>query len=244
MSRFLVGLVVVAAGVAGGISLTAVLGGESGSDPCYGEGQLQERRTVPETGKTYNFCRRLGAQIVFDDQGTPVVIGVFDEEVVEYYKTHPAENPVLIAQQTADADLAQNYFVAITPPAANQGDPCPTDTRRTEFPETGVSVCMPSRWTVQESAGTRLKIGDETAFLVISERGPARSAGTKCARPAIVQTTGGELRICATPISPRGGQGHGLILPSGRGGSLSLSDVDNTQARDLAFAVAYSILEE
>jgi hypothetical protein len=244
--RFVTGLAIVVVGISAGIGLTAVLGGSADDDPCHGTGQVDRVIVGPaeEGSKEYTVCKQLGHEVIFDPDGTPVSETIREEDVIEYYKTHPAENPRVIADETADAQAAINDFMSITPPAVDNGDTCPESTSRTTFSSAALSLCMPDSWKVKLESEGALTVGDDEAIVAIYPSGTRGTAGTKCESPAVVTTKSGELSICASRLDPWNGQGHGLTFPSGREGGLSVYDIRNTSARELAFAVAYSVVEE
>jgi hypothetical protein len=241
----LVSITVLGLGLAAGIGLSAALSGSSADDPCFGAGRLDRKIIGPadEGSKEFSVCKRLGLEVIFDPDGTAVIQNLRDEEIVEYYKTRPAENPIVIANATADAEIVKS-FVDITPPAKLAEGDCPKEAARTSFPEAGLSLCMPVSWIVKLDTEGSLTVGDAGSTLAIYPKGTSGTYGTRCERPATVPISGGDLRICAGPLGPENDQGHGLVLPSGREGGLAIYNIANVASRNLTFAVAYSIVEE
>lgn len=246
LPRFIALALMLVAGIGGGIGLSAVLTGSSADDPCRGFGTRDRVITGPaeEGSKEFSVCTKPGYEVIFDPEGTPVSQTLREEELIEYYKTHPAENPRVIAEQTADAEFAETAFMDITPPEVKvQPGECPADMTVHTATFVGVEFCLPADWKVMDDSTERLKAGVEgSAAVEIYAESIRDTGGTRCARPALVETNDGTLLICARDYatSPWGEQGHGLLYPNGREGGLSLSDPEDQAVRDIAFQVAYS----
>lgn len=243
--RLMVSLTVLGLGLAAGITLSAILSGSSASDPCSGEGTLDSRVTNKDENGSQEFtiCTKVGQRVIFDAKGTPVDVTVRDEEVAEYYKTHPAENPRVIADQTADADLAENGFVEVELPVPLDAD-CPATAVRTKFDKIGISLCVPDEWHVMTDEPQLIDIGTDWVVLGYSSLDSEDTVGTRCARPQLIELRTGAAMFCAFRTDALGGQGHGIILASGRNGGMSLTKPGTTEdQRELALQVLFSVEE-
>ncbi len=241
--RLLVSLTVLGLGLAAGISLSAILSGSSASDPCFGEGTLDSRVTNKDENGSQEFtiCTKVGQRVIFDANGTPVDVTVRDEEVAEYYKTHPAENPRVIADKTADADIANNSFVEVELPVPLATD-CPPAAVRTKFERVGISLCVPDGWQVVTDDSQTIDIGTDWAVVGFSTLDVTDTAGTRCAKPQLIDLKSGHARFCAGK-EVAGGRGHGIILASGRNGGMSLTKPVTAEQRELALQVLFSVEE-
>lgn len=223
---------VLAAGIAGGIGLNAALTGTTADDPCHGFGTQDRTITGPaeEGSKEFTVCKKPGYEVVFDPDGTPVVQSLREEEAIEYYKTHPAENPVLIADQTYEADFAQNGFVKFDAPSVADAV-FPGECQEVET-IVGASACLPPGWKVLVDSPEIARFGDEiSAYLAIYPASAVGTAGTKCSAPATVELAAGKLAVCAFPVDPFGWQGHGLRFSNEREAGLTLMTPKDEAAR-------------
>lgn len=233
------------AGIASGIGLTTVLGGAKSADPCFGTGagSLDRVITAPEAngGKKYNVCSKLGQRVIFDAQtGEVVDVSLFEDQLVDYYKQNPDQNPRIIAEKTYAAEFAVNSFTTpdIPTPAT---DDCPPDASRQDFPAAGVSVCVPKSWTVTDDSSQGIILKGDSSVVGIYGADRHGTEGTKCVTPARVTLKTGAASVCALNKGPEGGQGHGIILGGGREMGVSFIGPVPEAQRAFVFQIAFSV---
>jgi len=249
--RFVLPVLVIVLGLAGGLYLNSAIGGRSSADPCFGTGALEGTIVVeptPGAKELLNDCHEFGHRTVLDAKtGKPIAEDLLDQEVADYYRAHPEQNPRIVAEQTADAQFAVDSFTAANPPTPIAKTPhdCPAGTQRTTYPEVGASICVPDGWKLFTVPGdTHFGSADNLAQISLFPKSVTSTAGTRCAKPDLVTLATGVMKICAFKPNALGGQGHGFVLPNRREGGINLfegvSDVD----RDFVFQMAYSIEDE
>lgn len=237
------------AGIASGIGLTTVLGGAKSADPCFGTGagSLDRVITAPEAdgGKKYNVCSKLGQRVIFDAQtGEVVDVSLFEDQLVDYYKQNPDQNPRIIAEKTYDAESAVNSFTQVPLPAIPRDGACPVGAARIDYAQAGVSVCQPETWKVIPDIEGGITIGDGSTTIVgVFPNSLRGTVGTKCARPQEIGLDAGIARLCAMNVDAEGGQGHGIIFPSGREGGFSFLRSVSDEQKQLGYLVAFSVRE-
>jgi hypothetical protein len=228
-------------GVAGGIALTAVLTGTSADDPCFGSGRLDRKIVGPpeEGSKEFSVCTRLGRETIIDASGTPVVQTFRDEEIVEYYKTHPAENPLVIADQTEDARIAVEGFVTPTIPPFQAGEDCPPGTARTSLSSVNATICLPPDWKVdlEDPTGIRVASAAGSATVAIFSD-QYQSHVTACANPVVIAVPIGDALVCQQPTDPWGTAGYGITLPNGIRVGVEVNNKASEEDASLAFSLA------
>lgn len=249
IKRFVALACVVVLGIAAGVGVSAMVGGGASDNPCEGFGALADEIDVraedSSTGKAerYHVCEQLGYRVIIDADTRAVVHTAFrEEELLEYYQQHPEENPLEIANKTAEAELADS-FVEVQLPEPVPGADCPGASARRDFAEVTLSVCVPDGWIAEVDATKTLNISWKSGIIGVFPSSVRDSYGTRCPMPQRVATPAGDIRVCALPVNSGGGQGHGVILPSGRLGGLSLYEGATEEERILAFHVLFSITE-
>ena len=240
-------VVLLVAGLASGVGLTRVLGGDKSADPCFGSGagSLQRVITVPEDGnKQYNVCSKLGQEVIFDAKtGEAVTTSLRENELIDYYKQHPEENPRAIADKTADAGFAVTSFTQVSVPPVPTDGTCPSGASRVEYKQVAMSICQPDDWKVIEDNEAGVTIGNKVTLVGIYPDSLKGTTGTKCATPQEIELAWGIAKLCAFHVDALGGQGHGIILPSGREMGMSFLKGVSDDQRTLGYLVAFSVQE-
>jgi len=258
-------LLCIAVGFGLAVVLRERLEGTAEADPCFGQGELVSKWTANVTqqqiddaavsrpelrdakaGPTeFRKCRSgPGYEVTLDAQGHLYSFTQPSPEQLEsYYKDHPDEDP-----RNKMATAEQGRYVPSGLPQ-DQTAGCDPSWVKTTLDSVKAVVCHPPDWAILPPQDTNVNgvwIGTDRAIVGILPREyvpPDYNLNFACAKPELLNSPNGIVKLCTLPWDTVGGQPFGLFLPSGR--ALYAATLEDTpeKGKDVVIRVAVNVEE-
>jgi len=147
----------------------------------------------------------------------------------------PAESPATKTAREFEEGLQASFVTPDVPTDLTAG--CDPSWVRTTFEQVKAVICHPADWVVDQTNGN---VRRGVTVVTVTLPRVTETAGTLCVNPLIVSTPFGPARICA--LAPNEfGQGHGVILPSGRHAAVGIDKAATAEEKTTAFRILANV---